>query len=242
MSIHKILLVFVFVCVIFSCGGQQAKVENPSGVQMGWINLLADDDLSRWHNFNKPGSIGEAWSLKDGLLHLNVGEKKDWQTKGGGDIVFDEVFDDFHLQLEWKISENGNSGIMFFVQEDTSFRYPWQTGPEMQILHNDGHADGKILKHRAGDLYDLISVSKETVKGPGEWNTVEIIVSEKELTFFLNGEQVVSTTLWDSSWQALIAGSKFKDMPGFGAFQSGKIALQDHGDEVWFRNIMIRRL
>jgi hypothetical protein len=239
----KMAIPTLFMVMMMACG--QTTKENKETVMIKepeWIDMLANDDLSRWHNFNKPDSIGGAWSLKDGVLHLNVAEKNDWQVKGGGDIVFDEVFDNFHLQLEWKISENGNSGIMFLVQEDTAFKYPWQTGPEMQILHNQGHPDGKITKHRAGDLYDLISVSKETVKGPGEWNLAEVKVKDKQLDFFLNGEKVVTTTLWDSSWNALVANSKFKEMPGFGTFQSGKIALQDHGDAVWFRNVKIRRL
>jgi hypothetical protein len=239
----KMSIPALFMVMMVACGQtSQENKETVMATEPEWIDMLANDNLSRWHNFNKPDSIGGAWSLKDGVLHLNVAEKNDWQAKGGGDIVFDEVFDNFHLQVEWKISENGNSGIMFLVQEDTAFKYPWQTGPEMQILHNEGHPDGKITKHRAGDLYDLISVSKETVKGPGEWNLAEVMVKDKQLDFFLNGEKVVSTTLWDSSWNNLIANSKFKEMPGFGIFQSGKIALQDHGDAVWFRNVKIRRL
>jgi hypothetical protein len=242
MNAFRIIFATVFSVTFLSCNNQLTRHVQVSEVKDEWLDLLAENNLSDWHNFNKPGQIGEAWTLQDGILHLQVEERKDWQSKGGGDIVYKEVFENFHLKLEWKISPNGNSGVMFLVQEDSAYQYPWQTGPEMQILHNEGHPDGKIITHRAGDLYDLISVSNETVKGPGEWNLAEIMVQDKKLNFFLNGKNVVSTTLWDSSWQALVAGSKFKDMPGFGSFQSGKIALQDHGDEVWFRNIMIRRL
>lgn len=246
MLIKNLTFFYLVASLLFGCKTSQTTMETATKTKPiasgEWINMLANDDLSRWHNFNKPGSIGPAWSLKDGILHLDVKEKKDWQVKGGGDIVFDEVFENFHLKLEWKISENGNSGIMFLVQEAAGFNYPWQTGPEMQILHNEGHPDGKIQKHRAGDLYDLISVSKETVKAPGEWNLAEVIVKNETLTFYLNGEKVVTTPLWDDSWKALIAGSKFKEMKGFGTFRSGKISLQDHGDEVWFRNVMIKKL
>jgi hypothetical protein len=208
----------------------------------GWQNLLDKNSTKGWHTYNKPGSIGSAWSVKDGVLHLNASEKSDWQTKSGGDIVFEEVFDNFHLKLEWKISKNGNSGIMFLVQEDEAYKYPWLTGPEMQILDNDGHADGKIIKHRAGDLYDLISCSTETVRPVGKWNLAEIILKDSKLTFKLNGKTVVTTTLWDENWNNMVANSKFKNMPDFGKFKSGKIALQDHGDDVWFRNIKVKRL
>lgn len=208
----------------------------------GWQNLLDKNSTKGWHTYNKPDSIGSAWQVNDGVLYLNASQKSDWQTKSGGDIVFEEVFDDFHLQLEWKISKNGNSGIMFLVQENAAYKYPWLTGPEMQVLDNDGHADGKIIKHRAGDLYDLISCATETVRPVGEWNLAEIILKDSKLTFKLNGKTVVTTTLWDENWTKMVANSKFKSMPDFGKFKSGKIALQDHGDDVWFRNIRVKRL
>ena len=227
---------------VTACGEPAEKEKKEPAMEAEqWTDLLGNG-LAKWHRFNQPDSIGKAWSVTDGVLHLDASFKNEWQTRDGGDIVYDEVFDNFHLKLEWKIAPGGNSGIMFYVQEDTAFRYPWQTGPEMQVLDNDAHADAKIHKHRAGDLYDLIACSKETVKPAGEWNLAEIVSKDGKLEFFLNGENVVSTTLWDSSWNALVAGSKFKDMPGFGKYKAGKIALQDHGDNVWFRNVMVRRL
>lgn len=207
-----------------------------------WISLFDGETLNGWHTYgqDKPGN---AWKVEDGALFLDTSNKEDWQTTDGGDIVTDQEFEDFHLKLEWKVAENANSGIMIYVQEDTSrFDYPWNTGMEMQILHNEGHPDGKIQKHRAGDLYDLIESSEEAAKPVGEWNEVEIISVDQNLELYLNGKNVVSTTLWDNDWEELISKSKFKDMEGFGTFQKGKIALQDHGDPVWFRNIMIREL
>ncbi len=207
-----------------------------------WIPLFDGKTTQGWHTWGKE-TIGTAWKVEDGVLFLDASDKTDWQTTAGGDIVTDEAFEDFHLKLEWKIAENGNSGVMFYVQEDTSkYEYPWYTGPEMQILHNEGHPDGKIVKHRAGDLYDLIESAQEAAKPVGEWNLAEIRSEGGKLDFYLNGVNTISTTLWDDSWRQLIAGSKFKDMPDFGSFKNGKIALQDHGDNVWFRNIQIRKL
>ncbi|WP_157593058.1 3-keto-disaccharide hydrolase [Rufibacter tibetensis] len=195
-----------------------------------------------WHTYGQ-AEVGKAWKVEDGTLHLDAGNKQNWQTGDGGDIVTEESFDNFHLKLDWKIATNGNSGIILFVQDDPA-KYPntWSTGPEVQVLDNNGHPDAKIHKHRAGDLYDLIASSPETVKPAGEWNQVEIISNKGRLEIMQNGVKVVSTTLWDDNWKKMVAGSKFKDMAGFGAFTSGKIALQDHGDNVWYRNIMIKRL
>ncbi|WP_187261066.1 3-keto-disaccharide hydrolase [Pontibacter beigongshangensis] len=207
-----------------------------------WEPLFDGETTDGWHTYGKQ-TVGNAWKVVDGTLHLDAANKKDWQTSDGGDIVTDQEFDNFHLKLDWKIAENGNSGIIFYVQEDPGkYEYTWSTGLEMQVLDNDGHPDAKIHKHRAGDLYDLIASSPENVKPAGEWNQVEIISDKGKLEFYQNGERVLVTTLWNDSWKNLVAGSKFASMPGWGTFKSGKISLQDHGDNVWFRNIMIKRL
>jgi hypothetical protein len=203
-----------------------------------WQDLFNGTSLEGWHTYGK-STAGAAWKAEDGVLHFTP--VKDGAERG--DLVTDEEYDNFELSLEWKISKNGNSGIIFYVHEDTA-KYPntYNTGLEMQVLDNDGHPDGKIFKHTAGNLYDLIPNTKETVKPVGEWNEVRIVSNQGKLDFYLNGENIVSTTLWDDKWKELVAGSKFSSMPGFGTYKSGRIALQDHDDEVWYRNIKIRRL
>lgn len=208
----------------------------------GWALLFDGTNLNGWHKYGG-APVGAAWKVADSSIYLDASAKDNWQIKGGGDIVTNDEYDNFHLKLDWKIDTNGNSGIIFFIHEDSSkYTWPWQTGPEMQVLDNAGHPDAKITKHRAGDLYDLISCSKETVKPALEWNHVEIIAQNSQLRLFLNGENVVTTTLWDDSWKKLIAGSKFKNTEGFGTYKKGRIGLQDHGNNVWFRNIKIKKL
>lgn len=207
----------------------------------GWKLLFDGKTLNGWHKYGTD-SIGKAWEINDQSLHLNVSDKKDWQTKNGGDIISDKEYTNFHFKTDWKIAKNGNSGLIFFVKEDPkTYKYPWMTGPEMQVLDNNGHPDSKLIKHRAGDLYDLIT-SKETVKPAEEWNTAEIIANKGNLQFFLNGEKVLETTMWNPAWRKTIAASKFHEFPGFGTFKKGKLCLQDHGDKVWYRNIMIKEL
>jgi len=208
----------------------------------GW-ELLFDGQTTRgWHKYGGT-PVGAAWKVVDSTLHLEVSEKKDWQILNGGDIVTDDEFENFHLKLEWKIDTGGNSGIMFYVHEDSvKYKWAWETGPEMQVLDNERHSDAKIPKHRAGDLYDLISSTKETVKPALEWNMVEIKCVNGKLDFWLNGENNVSTMLWDDNWKKMVAASKFKIRPDFGVYKKGRIALQDHGNNVWFRNIKIKKL
>lgn len=150
----------------------------------GWISLFDGKSLKGWHNYGKT-TIGEAWKITDGAFYLDTTKKEGWQTAAGGDIVTDEEYENFHLMVDWKIAAGGNSGIIFNIHEDTSkYEYVWQTGPEMQVLDNALHPDSKIIKHRAGDLYDLITSSPETVKAAGEWNHAEIISNKGKLNFF----------------------------------------------------------
>lgn len=206
----------------------------------GWDLLFDGGSLSGWHIYGGSPSEESGWTVEDNALTFNPG------PEDGHDLLSDDEFSHFHLSLEWKISEGGNSGIMFYVKEDPQYPYPWLTGPEMQVLDNGtaertGHADAAYPKHRAGDLYDLISCYEEVAHPVGEWNHAEIVALDGDLTFKLNDVVVVETTLWNEDWNALVEGSKFVAMPDFGAFQSGKLCLQDHGNKVWYRNIKIKR-
>jgi hypothetical protein len=206
----------------------------------GWQLLFDGSTKNGWHVYNK-GSDGAAWKVEDGALYIDTTYKVDGKRAGNGDLVTDDEFDNFELSLEWKIGKGGNSGIIFLSKEDPKYDASYFTGPEMQVL-DAGHADANIEKHRAGDLYDLISASPQTVKPAGEWNQVRIIVNNGNLEFYLNGPKVVSTTLWDDNWKKMVAGSKFKAWKDFGTFKKGHIVLQDHGDPVWYRNIKIKKL
>lgn len=204
----------------------------------GWVLLFDGQSKNGWHSYNKKGNLA-SWKTENGNLVLDV------NTDGshtGEDIVTDEEYENFHLKLDWNISQGGNSGIMFGVKESPKYESDYFTGPEMQVLDNERHADAKIPKHRAGDLYDLIASSSETVKPAGEWNSAEIIKNKDSLQLRLNGTTVVETKLWDENWNRLVAGSKFKQWPDFGTFKKGVIALQDHGNRVMYRNIMLKKL
>ena len=247
----KILLVIAVVGII-ACNNEtsttadtkdstNATTMSDSSNNEGWVDLFDGQSTRGWHKFGD-SVVGSAWKIENGTLWLDPSNKKDGKIVGGGDIVTDEEYENFHLKVDWKVDTGANSGIMFLIREDKKYTWPWETGPEMQVLDNERHRDAKIPKHRAGDLYDLISVSKETVKPALEWNSAEVRVLNGKLDFWLNGENVVTTTLWDDNWKAMLKNSKWKDHPDFSIYKSGKIGLQDHGDRVWFRNIKIKRL
>ena len=204
----------------------------------GFVPLFDGKTTTGWHTYGKT-TVGNGWKVTDGAIHLDPSAKQN----DGGDLVTDKEYGNFHLKIDWKVAPKANSGILFHIHEDPSkYNQTYSIGPEMQVIDNDGHPDGKITKHRAGDLYDLVKSTSEPVKPVGEWNTSEIISNKGKLEFFLNGVKTVSTTQFDENWRALIAGSKFAKWEGFGTYQTGKISLQDHGDEVWFRNILIKEL
>ena len=203
----------------------------------GWKLLFDGKTTKGWHTYLRD-TVGSKWQVKDGTLVFD----RTKPANGGGDIVTNKEYENFELNLEWKVAKGSNSGIIFDVQESPKYAATYLTGPEMQVLDNDGHPDGKIHKHRAGDLYDLIASSSEPVHAVGEWNEAEIKLDHGKLDFYLNGVHTVSTTLWDANWNALVKGSKFAKMPGFAKFKSGHIDLQYHGFDVWFRNIKIKKL
>lgn len=203
----------------------------------GWVSLFDGKTGKGWTTYGKD-TLGGAWKVEDGVLHLDASTRI-----GRGDIIHELELENFHLKLDWKIAKNGNSGIIFWVQNDPSkYKYAWYTGPEMQVLDNDGHSDAKINKHRSGNLYDLIASKEGVTKPVGEWNTAEIISNRGKLEFKLNGESILTTTYGDDQWNQMIANSKFKTMVAFGKNFKGHIALQDHGDHVWYRNIVAKKL
>ena len=212
-----------------------------ASMSKGWKTLFDGKSKKGWHIYGNEGD-GTAWQVQDGALTLIPSTEKTSALRPGGDITTDAVYTNYHFMIDWKISEGGNSGIIFGVQEEAKYPQSYFTGLEMQVLDNDKHSDGQIIKHRAGDLYDLVSCKRETVKPVREWNHAEIIIKDDALTLILNGETVVTTTRWNDEWNKMLAGSKFAKMPGFGSFKSGRISLQDHGNQVWYKNIKIKEL
>lgn len=205
----------------------------PEEQAAGWKLLFNGTDFSGWKIYGQ-GPVGDGWSAANGEISL--------VTRGSGDIMTEEAFGPFELSLEWKISPNGNSGIIYLVNEVPEAKATYQTGPEMQVLDDAGHPDGQIPSHRAGALYDFAEPLAAAAKPVGEWNVARVVYTGDRIEHWLNGQKVAESSYGDNAWREKVAATKFKTMPLFGTFPSGHIALQDHGDPVWYRNIKIRPL
>ncbi len=201
-------------------------------VQEGWRLLFDGETLAGWRGY-RMDAPPPAWSAVDGALHFRPGAP-------GGDLITVERFRDFELRLEWKVEAGGNSGIFFHVVEDYDWAY--ESGPEMQVLDNDGHPDGANPLTSNGSNYALHAPVNPPLRPVGEWNEVMIRVEGPQVEHWLNGAKVVEYELWTDEWKALVAGSKFVEMPGYGLAREGHIAVQDHGDPVWYRNVQIREI
>jgi hypothetical protein len=229
---------YIFSALIVALTLGCSSTKNQPGASKGFTKLFDGKTTTGWHTYGQ-STVGNHWKVQDGALFLDSKVAGD----GGGDLVTDKEYTNYHLKLDWKVAPGSNSGIIFFVHEDKAkYGATYSTGLEMQVIDNEGHDDGKIEKHRAGDLYDIIKSSSEPVKPVGQWNTAEIITKNGSLELRLNGVKIVTTTLWDANWTTLLNKSKFADWKGFATYRTGKIALQDHGDDVWYRNVMIKEL
>ena len=196
----------------------------------GWKLLFDGQSLAGWRSY-KSETPPTGWRAVNGEL-VRDGE--------GGDLMTAEQFDDFELRFEWKVTANGNSGIIYRIA--TTEEFPWQTGPEYQILHNQGHRDGKAPITSAGSNYAVNPPTKDLTRPVGEWNEGRIVARGNRVEHWLNGEKVVEYEINSADWLERVKASKFAKLANYGRIKRGYIALQDHGDVVSYRNIKIRTL
>ena len=205
----------------------------------GWKLVFDGKTTNGWRGYNKPAFPEKGWNIDQNSLHC---QKKG----GGGDIILQEKLTNFELAMDWKIGEGGNSGIFIYGRE-LEGQPIYHSAPEIQVLDNDRHADataGKDGNHKAGSLYDLIPANPQNTKPAGEWNNVKIVAKDGKIDIWQNGAKVVEFTMGTEEWKKMCADSKFKNWPEFvnNNAKDGFIGLQDHGDEVWFKNIKVKIL
>jgi len=211
---------------------QSVEVKGGAGKRVSqYEELLETKDLSMFRGYQTE-EIPPGWKLQGKTLIFD--------GKGSGDIITRETYKDFELQVEWNISAGGNSGIMFRVGLGDD--QPYLTGPEIQILDNERHSDKASTLTSAGALYGLYPAENVKLKPAGQWNKSRIIVQGNTVSHRLNGAMVFEAEMGSDDWNERLAKSKFKNWPKFNKMEEGHIAFQNHGDEVKFRSIRIKRL
>lgn len=237
-SLRLAFLLSLLVLIASCRSGKNSQIAEPGRQNVlsageaseGWILLFDGKSTAGWHHLGK-ADAPTGWEVVDESLS---------RTGPGGDIVTEGSYENFILELEWKISEGGNSGIFFHV--DPGGGSIWETGPEMQVLDNSRHADGANPLTSAGSNYALHAPYQDVTRPVGEFNHVRLIVRGGKVVHILNGKTLLEYRLNDADWEARVKDSKFAGMPRYGRAGSGHIALQDHGDLVWFRNIKLLKL
>ncbi len=228
----------------------------------GYIVIFDGKTLNGWRGYgmdNPPKS----WTVEDGAIKLKGSGTGEAQAEGGGDLIFAHKFQNFELELEYKISEGGNSGIFYLAQEVTTkengkeaYLPIWQSASEYQVLDNAKHPDAKLGQdgnRQSGSLYDMIPAKPQNAKPAGQWNKAKIMVYKGTVIHGQNDKNVVEYHLWTPKWTEMLQASKFKENGDFpiayellnnmgGKNHEGYIGLQDHGDDVWYRNIRVKVL
>lgn len=250
------LVSVLFVTVgIAACGSSEPEQEReasaapnmltPAEQEEGWQLLFDGNSLDGWrgYDFFDVDSIPEGWQVSDGTLHFDgTNEDDDFVA-----LITEEKFSDFELKLEWKISEEGDSGVFYRVSRDAVQEF--HTGPEFQLT--DGRSDYLAQLDslvRAGACYEMFAPRTNAANEPGTWNSLRLVVEGSHVEHWLNGTKVLEYELGSSEWEDRIQLSTetgwpdWTQWPMFGTNENGFIGLQDHGDPAWFRNIKIQEL
>jgi hypothetical protein len=217
-----------------SNGAVAAKTANTlstAEMQDGWKALFDGTTTAGWRNYRKT-TISPGWTVENGALVRS--------GKDAGDIITADQYRNFDLVLDWKVAEGGNSGVFYRATQDGD--YIWQSAPEMQVLDDAKHSDGKSPLTSAGSNFALYEAPRGAVRPAGEWNTARLLVNGNHVEHWLNGTKLLEYELGSDEWKQRVAGSKFRTMPLYGKAAEGYIGLQDHGDRVEFRNIRIKVL
>jgi hypothetical protein len=225
------------ICLLLIIGCVKAPPEDntlsSSEMEEGWQLLFDGKTTNGWRSYLSDGITG--WEVEDGTLKaLGLGGDL------GGDIITEGRYENLELKLEWKISPGGNSGILYLVQEDTAYDAVYETGPEYQLIDDEGWPGELEDWQLTGANYAMHIAENKELKPVGEWNSSMIIVDHGRVEHWLNGAKVVEYELWSEDWEKRVAEGKWSNYPDYGKLKEGHISLQDHGSVTWFKNIKIR--
>jgi hypothetical protein len=237
---------------LFSCGAQrqntplslQAELDKAAPVNTlpdteaknNWQLLFDGRTFNGWHGYNMQG-VPDCWTIEEQALTMT--------TEGGGesqDIITDGSYKKFAFSAEFKLTKGANSGIIFQVKEDSVYRFPYETGPEFQVIDHENWPDPLEDWQICGANYAMYPPKVKPYKAVGDWNSLLLVVNGNHVTQILNGEVVVEYEKYSDEWNNLRNSGKWADFPDYGKYNEGHISLQNHGTKVWYRNVKIKEL
>jgi hypothetical protein len=249
----RVFLVTVFMVSLFSCQKDKSPTEKlyaeidlsaaPNTLtdkekQAGWQLLFDGKTFSGWHGYNMQG-IPDVWAIEDGSFTMS-------QTGGqeSQDIITDNIYKNFALTVEYKLSKGSNSGIVFQIKEDTLYAFPYETGPEFQLIDQENFPWPTPLEEWQihGANYAMYPPKAAPYHPINEWNRLLLVVDGNHVTQLINGVETVSYDKYSDDWTQRRNAGKWVDFPDYGKFDEGNISLQNHGTKLWYRNVKIKKL
>jgi hypothetical protein len=219
----------------------------------GFITIFDGTTLTGWRGYGRE-DVPAAWVVDDGAIHIKGSGEGEAGAKDGGDLIFAHKLKNYELEFEWKVAKGSNSGVLYMIQE-VKDQPSYISAPEYQVLDNENHPDAKLGvdgNRQSASLYDMIPAKPQTAKPVGEWNKGKITSYKGTIVHSLNDVNVVEYHLWTQQWTDLLQNSKFSQEKWPLAFEllnncggvnkEGFIGFQDHGDDVWFKNVRVKIL
>ncbi|GIL22478.1 MAG: glycosyl hydrolase [Bacteroidota bacterium] len=248
-KVHGLRLVLFLMIAFTSCTQKKMEEKNepvsvdnqltPDETTAGWKLLFDGSTLTGWTIFK--GRPNNTWEVVNGTLHCKPLNEQTGDGNQRSDLRTTEQYQNFELVFDWKVAPEANSGVMFRVTEE--FDQPYYSGPEYQLIDDTGYPGELTEMQKTASNYDMHAApATKPVKVAGEWNTTKLVVNGNKVEHWLNGDKVVEYELQSADWMQRKEASKWKDAAGYGMAPTGYIDFQDHGNEVWFKNIKIKSL
>jgi len=249
--INNFLKIIGMLALVFAvaCSGNkkqaETEAEQPAETVVeddGWVTLFNGENLDGWKRYNKD-DIGPLWQVQDGMIFFNGSGAGEGSGEDGGTLITVKQYENFEWTVDWKIAEGGNSGLLYHIVEKPEFSHAYNTGPEYQLIDDNNYHEEIRDVNAVAANYDMYPASPDKqLNPPGDWNTSKIVYNNGRVEHWLNGKKVLEFVEGSEEWQERYNSSKWVEYPGWCKYKKGSLGLQDHGANLWFKNIKVKEL